>query len=179
MSAIAPSDRNKKNAFLYSVQLQVNEIALEMTALCDTGAQTPLVISPRAAKLVADTLGATIKQLPKPIQYVDYRGKIAGKATKFVEASLEIDSRRFLKQRFVITECDHDVFIGLKWLAEQQVILDCKNHGLIWPEESTALAKYSPAIVVPKTDPQRILNTKKMLDAEIKSGKQPRKDTRF
>lgn len=83
MSAIAPSDRNKKNAFLYSVQLQVNEIALEMTALCDTGAQTPLVISPRAAKLVAYKLGATIKQLPKPIQYVDYRGKIPSRSSRY------------------------------------------------------------------------------------------------
>ncbi|CCE31368.1 uncharacterized protein CPUR_05221 [Claviceps purpurea 20.1] len=91
-----------------------------MTALCDTGAQTPLVISPRAAKVVADTLGATIKQLPKPMQYVDYREKIAGKATKFVEASLEIDSRRFLKQRFVITESDHDVFISLKCCAQDR-----------------------------------------------------------
>ena len=150
MSTVAEVGSSKKHkAFTKTVQIQVNGIGLPAIALCDTGAQTRLLVSPLMARQAKKRLGARIVRLEEPIQLQDYRKQPAGQIRKQMIASLEIDGRRFRDQVFQITETGHDVFIGLSWMEEQRLLLDCKNRNIIWPDDIPALAKFSPAITLP------------------------------
>jgi hypothetical protein len=148
MASIAKVD-GKCNAFVENTHIQVNGIGLPAIALCDTGAQTHLLVSPTVARRARKQLQARVTRLDNPIQLLDYRKQPAGRVEKKLIATLEIDGRRFPDQSFLVTETGHDVFIGLRWMEEHGLLLDCKNHKIIWPDDLPALAKFSPAIELP------------------------------
>lgn len=133
-------------AFTRSVSVLVNGVSLPTKALCDTGAQTRLLISPRFANQVQKRLGVRAEPLDKAVQFQDYRQRQAGKATHRLIATFEIDGRRFPKQEFIITETGYDIFVGLYWMADQGIMMNCKERTLVWPEETPAMAKFSPSI---------------------------------
>jgi hypothetical protein len=144
--------KENSHSFVINAQLHMNGIGLPIKALCDTGASARLLISPQAAEKAVKRLGASKKKLKTPIVLSDYRRQEAGRITHVLYASLEINQRRFLKQRFWITECGHDVFIGHRWLVERDVYLHPRTKTLMWPEDQPPLAKYSPAVILPKED---------------------------
>jgi hypothetical protein len=139
----------ESKAFTQTAQIQVNGIGFPATALCDTGAQTKLLISPLVARQAEKRLGARIVRLTRSIQLQDYRRQPAGRVKRKLIATLEIDGRRFPEQHFLITETGHDVFIGLEWMDEHDVSLNCRHRKIIWPDDPPALAEYSPAVKPP------------------------------
>jgi hypothetical protein len=150
MSSMAEVDGKKRsNAFTKNTHIQVNGIGLPAIALCDTGAQTHLLVSPAFARRARKQLQACVTRLDKPIQLLDYRKQPAGRVEKKLIATLEIDGRRFPDQSFLVTETGHDVFIGLHWMEEHGLLLDCKTHNIIWPDDLPAIAKFSSAIELP------------------------------
>ena len=141
---------NKKNlnTFVVPVQVQIGGLALEMKALCDTGADISLSMSSRMASQAVERLGARIEPMDEPLQLADYRRKATGKATSKIIATLELDKRRFLEQEFLVIDTGHDVFTGQEWLSNQDVWVHPKTKSFFWPEDKPDLAKYSPAIIV-------------------------------
>ena len=167
MSTIAQIDsKSHHHSFTKIVQAQVNGIAITIEALCDTGADTSLLINHAAARRMQQQLGTRLERLEKPIQLSDYRCENAGKITKKLTATLEIDKRRFPNQTFLVTECGHDLFIGQHWLAEQDVWIHPRTRAFHWPDKSLPLAKFAPAITLPKPDPEMKLNLKNQQDAD-------------
>lgn len=158
MSTIAQIGSNPRpKSFIIRTQIQVNGVALSVKALCDTGADISLLISPAIAKQAAERLGARLQRLKTPLLLSDYRKQDAGRITHKLKATLEIDGRRFSNQMFYVTESGHDMFIGQDWLVEQDVWIHPKTQTFAWPERTPSLAKFSPAIRLPnmldKPDP--------------------------
>lgn len=146
MSTLATVDRNESSSFTTKVQIQVNGLGFPTTALCDTGADARLLVSPTVAARAQKSLHARITKLKKPIRLRDFRRRAAGTVTMKMIASLEIDGRRFPNETFWVTETGHDVFIGQYWLAEKNVLMWPRERKLIWPDDTPALAKFAPAI---------------------------------
>ena len=106
------------------------------------------------AKKAHERLGADIVKKSKPLGLSDYRRQPAGQATHELVASFEVDGRLFPKQKFLILDTGHDIFIGQDWLVEQNVWLHPKTRSFGWPDDKPALAQYSPAIPLPRTVPK-------------------------
>jgi len=88
---------------------------LKPKALCDTGAEIRLAVSHAMAKKAHERLGAHIVKKSKPLRLSDYRRQPAGQATHELVASFEVDGRLFPRQKFLILDTGHDIFIGQDW----------------------------------------------------------------
>ena len=64
------------------------------------------------AKKAHERLGANIVKKSKPLRLSDYRRQPAGQATHELVASFEVDGRLFPRQKFLILDTRHDIFIG-------------------------------------------------------------------
>ena len=106
------------------------------------------------AKKAQESLGAEIVKKLKPLHLSDYRLQPAGKATHELVVSFVVDGRQFPKQRFLILDIGHDIFIGQDWLVEQDVWLHLRTRSFGWPDNKPALAQYSPAISLPRKVPK-------------------------
>lgn len=102
-------------------------------------------------------LGATMERLPKTIHLNDFNKIPSEKSIHLVRLSLEIDGRKFPRQKFLVTPTADNVIIGQEWFARHRVGLFPAARTLIWPQDTPALASYSSAITVPQTiDPLNI-----------------------
>jgi hypothetical protein len=116
---IATIDRSgNQNAFLVPTQIQVDRLYLRIEALYDTGAAISLAGSYTMAQTAHKSLGAEIIKQPKPLPLSDYRRQPVGKAIHKLVASFVIDGQQFPKQRFLILDIGHDIFIGQDWLVK-------------------------------------------------------------
>ena len=111
----------KSRTFVVPAQIQIDGLGLQTKALCDTGADISLSVSPMMALRAVKHLNARIKRLCKPIPLADYRRKPLGEATHQLIATFELDNRRFKNQRFLIIDTGYNVFIGQEWFSEQNV----------------------------------------------------------
>src|SRR4030088_2454312 len=152
---VARIDRSSnQNTFTVPTQIQVDGLCLRTQAICDTGAEISLAISHAMAKKAQESLGAEIVKKPKPLHLSDYRRQPAGKATHELVVSFVVDGRQFPKQRFLILDTGHDIFIGQDWLVKQDVWLHPKTRSFSWPDDKPALARYAPSIPLPRTVPR-------------------------
>lgn len=149
VSTVTKVGRNSNDSFTKPVSLVVDGIGLPTVALCDTGAQTFLLISPSFGRRLQQNLKIKPKTLDQPLQFKDYRQQNAGTATQSLTCTLEIDGRCFPKQEFIITETGYDVFVGFRWMAQHRLLLDCLNRQLIWPDDFSSQAKSSPSTIRP------------------------------
>jgi hypothetical protein len=140
VSTIAQISRENSTSFVVNAYIQAINAKLLIEALCDTGAELKLLISPNAAAEAVKKIGARRKRLRKPICLQDYRGRQAGSITHILDATIEVAGRKFPQQRFWITDIKHDVFIGQKWLTEQGVWMHPRTKTLKWeePEKKTS-----------------------------------------
>ena len=146
MFTLARVGNKGSSSFTTKVQIQVDGIGFPTTALCDTGADARLLVSPAVAARAQKSLRARVFTLREPIQLQDFRRRPAGKITMKMIASLEIDGRRFPDETFWVTETGCDIFIGQYWLAEKNVLMWPRERQLIWPDDIPAVAKFAPAI---------------------------------
>src|SRR3982074_1397087 len=152
---VARIDRSSnQNTFTVPTQIQVDGLCLRTQAFCDTGAEISLAISHAMAKKAQESLGAKIVKKHNPLHLSASRRHPAGKATHELVVSFVIDGRQFPKQRFLILNTGHDIFIGQDWLVKQDVWLHPKTRSFGWPDNKPALAQYSPAIPLPRKVPK-------------------------
>nr|BAF99128.1 pol polyprotein [Pyricularia oryzae] len=178
MPQIAKIDRSPKlNTFLAPIQLQDKGRGLNAQALCDTGADVYLSIRPSLAKKVAQRLELPVKKLPKPLDFGDFNRKVTARATEYLRLTLQIDGRQFPRQKFILLETAHDVFIGQEWWTKHRVGLFPATRSFVWPNDLPAMAQYSPAIVVQRSNPP--LDLEAQTDAVRRDRKMEQEDRRI
>ncbi|KAM4058541.1 hypothetical protein HRG_008811 [Hirsutella rhossiliensis] len=83
--------------------------------------------------------------------------KVSQIATGYIQkqlvATFVIDGRSFANETFDIAECGHDIFIGLFWMREKRLLLDCAARQIIWPDDLPASPSSpdDPALVKPRS----------------------------
>lgn len=133
MPTIAQIGSKNTDSFIIKAQLRTRDEEMPIEALCDTGADARLLVSPEIAQRAAKRLGATIKKLERPIVLTDYRQQEAGRVTHALHTSLRVNDRLFPEVLW-ITETGHDVFIGQRWFAEKDIWLHPRTRTLKWPK---------------------------------------------
>lgn len=145
---VATASGNSKIEFVEKTSVINQGIGVNATALLDTGAKVDLLMSYEMAVKANKGTGAKIWKLKSPIKLFDFRKQPASTIEHKMIMTFEMDGRRFRDQTFLITDTSHDIFVGMKWLNSQKVLLDCMNTKIIWPDDTPALAKFAPAITV-------------------------------
>jgi transposase InsO family protein len=107
-------------------------------------------------------LGIKAKLFPTPIQVKGYDGKKGSPATHYLLLNLTIDGRRQQEIPFCILDLgNHDVILGLKWLAYYDIWLNPRDRKLIWPEDNSRLSAtpFQKEIHIPREvlEKQRII----------------------
>ena len=113
-------------------------------------------MSPSFAHRVEQALKGKILQLPKPLQLKDFRGNPAGCVADYIRATLTIDGRRFINQRFLVMAASRDVFIGQDFWVEHRAGLFPFNKTIQWPDDLPPLAYTSKPIMVPSGPPRPV-----------------------
>jgi hypothetical protein len=63
-------------------------------------------------------------------------GKTKEPVTHVIFLDLRIDGRQSKEVPLLIADLgNHEIILGRKWLAEQDIWLDVKNRRMIWPNE--------------------------------------------
>jgi RNase H-like domain found in reverse transcriptase/Reverse transcriptase (RNA-dependent DNA polymerase)/Integrase zinc binding domain len=145
--------QNVNSSFLIQTFVGMHGFELPLKALCDTGADTGLLISPTAARAAVVRLGAVAKSLRSPIPLKDYQMNRAGSITHSVRLSFRIKGRLFPSQEFYVTDIGHDIFIGQHWLSEKDVWIHCKTKAIRWPESLPPEPRGAPRSVLPTRNP--------------------------
>lgn len=96
---------------------------------------------PNVAAHVCKILKTTLIKLDNPLQLSDFRRKAAGLATHKLIADFHLDKKVFSQQEFIVAECGYDVFMGQKWLDNQDVWLHPRSRTFKWPDESKPKTK--------------------------------------
>jgi RNase H-like domain found in reverse transcriptase/Reverse transcriptase (RNA-dependent DNA polymerase)/Integrase zinc binding domain/Chromo (CHRromatin Organisation MOdifier) domain len=145
--------QNANSSFLVQTFVGMHGFELPLNALCDTGADTGLLISPTAARAAISRLGAIAQPLRNPIPLKDYQMNQAGSITHSVRLSFRIDNRLFPSQEFYVTDIGHDVFIGQHWLSEKDVWIHCRTRTIRWPASHPPEPRGSPRSILPSRNP--------------------------
>ena len=126
-----------KDSLVFGAQLAVNGRTVEVSCLGDTGADGYIFVNENLVGLLA-SLGLRTRRLPEPCPVTGFDGGLRDPITHAVKLPLMIDGRVQIRQPMLVTELGkHDVILGKMWFAEHGVLPDCKNHRLIWPEQTS------------------------------------------
>jgi RNase H-like domain found in reverse transcriptase/Reverse transcriptase (RNA-dependent DNA polymerase)/Integrase zinc binding domain/Chromo (CHRromatin Organisation MOdifier) domain len=160
MYTIAQIGSKNPTSFTVQAKLKAQDSEIPIEALCDTGAETRLLVSPKIAKRAVKRTRATIEKLKRPILLTDYRLQDAGLVTHVLHSSLIVDNRMFKNETFWITETGHDVFIGQNWFVEKDVWLHPRTRTLKWPEpkivtESPTITRIAALHAQVRQDPRQ------------------------
>jgi hypothetical protein len=84
------------------------------------------------AKIVCKFLDVIQKQLPTPYRVQGFDRQAANSITEYLEANLIIDGRKQLKLPMLVVKLGgQDLILGRKWVADFDILIDCKNRKLI------------------------------------------------
>ena len=158
-SSVAEIDLSKLlggQSFNVPSQIALNGFSFPMTTLADTGANGSLFIDRQRAVEIARFYDTKIQRLDTTAETKGFNGRQGPSITHAIILHLIIDNRRFLNQTFLLVDLgQHDMIIGRRWLAEQDVWMDVRNRRLIWPNECVPTDEVRLATTRPL--PKRIL----------------------
>ena len=136
------------DSFTLPCRLAANGLAMNVTALIDTGANGEVFIHTKHFDFVEKRLRVYIRTARKPVSLTGYDNKHSESISRVFTANLVIEGRR-VETHFIF--CDtgrHDLFVGRRWLAKTKALADCANRRLVWLEEPPYQA--SKDLVVPR-----------------------------
>ena len=138
-------------AFTLSCTVSNNGLGIKTSTLIDTGANGFVFIDTEFAKTVCKFLDVTRKRLPTPCRVQGFDGQVANSITEYLEANLIIDGRKQLKMPMLVVKLGgQDMILGRKWAADFDILIDCKNRKLIWPEDQPKAKDWSRVIITHK-----------------------------
>ena len=143
------NNKSDHPSFTTAAKLRVNGIAVNASALCDTGAHCYLLVSQKKADEVRHRLKGKYKKLKEPTQLEDFAHAKRYDITRVLIVDFEINGRIFPRSRFLVSPCVDDILIGNYWFAEHDVLLRCRTNTIIWPDNKPATAQFSKAMVLP------------------------------
>jgi hypothetical protein len=88
------------------------------------------------AEKLAQHFQTHVIPLGQPCAVKGYNSKTAILITHLIRLTLKIQGQIQQNLPFLIMELGkHDVILGQMWLAKHGVLIDCRYHQLLWPEE--------------------------------------------
>ena len=128
-----------------------NGLGIKTHVLIDTGANGFIFIDSELANLAIQHLGAELKELPTPCAINGFDGKTAPPITQYLELSLFIDRTRQQRLPMLVVRLGgHDLIIGRTWIDRYNILVDCRNRQLIWPDEPLESPSWSKIIATHK-----------------------------
>ena len=138
------------------IQLVKNGLSIASLSLIDTGAGGYGFIDAEFLSLIGNRLGATLIPLRKEVRVKGYDGHSPQGITHAMKFSIQIDGRRIDDEPFLVLNLgNHEIILRRKWLAEHDVLLDCKNRRLVWPDHPSL--RDEVVTKIPKVIPRKIL----------------------
>ena len=144
----------EQDSFTLGVQVARNGLSIAINALIDTGANGYVFICTPLATKLAQFFGVGTIPLGQDCPVRGYDGRMGEPITHAIVLDLRIDGRKMPNTPMLIADLGrHDIIIGRKWLAESQVLPDCTNNRLLWPEELPPWKEVANQLVgtLPKT----------------------------
>lgn len=77
-------------------------------------------------------------------------GGYDGKSTQLIdtiyETTMEVQDTPIENTNLVVLNMKHDLILGRQWLAQHDVMLDVKNHRLLFPKTTSSPPENSPEL---------------------------------
>ena len=142
-----------------------NRLRIQIRVLVNTKVNGFVFIDSELAKLACRHLNLQNKPLRTPCNVRGFDRKQANPITHYIEMSLTIDGRLQSKIPMLIVDLGRqDLIIGRQWAANFDVLINCRERKLIWPE--TQPKNYRRVIAVKKEDLIRPVNQQHQQDAD-------------
>ena len=128
-----------------------NGFGIKTHTLIDTGANGFVFIDSKLARLAIQHLGVELKELATPYRVNGFDGQKASPITHYLELSLHIDRTRQQKVPMLVVKLGgHDLILGRAWIDRYNVLVDCRNRQLVWPDEPLESPSWSKVIATHK-----------------------------
>lgn len=126
----------EQDSFTLGVQVAGNGVSIATNALIDTGANGYVFLNTLLAIKLAQFFGVGTIPLGHTCPVRGYDGRKGEPITHAIVLDLRVDGRRLPSTPMLIADLGkHDIILGKEWLAENQVLPDCSNNRLLWPDE--------------------------------------------
>jgi len=126
----------EQDSLVSPIRLAKNRLSITTKVLMDTGANGYAFLDIFLAEKLARHFQTHVIPLEQPCAVKGYDGKTAAPITHLIRLTLKIQGRVQQHLPFLIVELGkHDVILGRMWMAEHGVLIDCRHHRLLWPEE--------------------------------------------
>jgi hypothetical protein len=130
-----------------------NGFSVPLTALADSGANGFAFINTACAIDIAKFLNLKAQPLVRPIGTKGFDGRQGKPVTHILTLHLSIDGQRQENIPFLILDLgNHDIILGLKWMAYFNVWLNPRDKRLMWPDDPkrTNAPSFQREIQVPR-----------------------------
>ncbi|KAK2626439.1 hypothetical protein QTJ16_003614 [Diplocarpon rosae] len=107
---------------------------MDLSALIDCGANASSIINRKKLTSLAELLHPPTHHLKQPIPLQGFDGQPSEAIKQIIQCDFTIDNHTFKDQYLLAADLgSHDMIIGRKWLAENDVMVDCRRKKLYWP----------------------------------------------
>ena len=143
-----------------------NGLEIKTRTLIDTGANGYIFIDKRFAEKASQHLNVPIQDLPEARNIRSFEGKQGNPITQYIEMNLHIDGRKQNKQTMLIVQLGgHDLILGKTWAKEYNVLVDCKNQQLLWPDDSKPSKGWDRVVATHRRNLFPVVNVEHQADA--------------
>ena len=127
--------------FSISCTISRNGYGIDLHSLIDSGANGFAFMNASFAIEATKFLNVKPVQLKRPIPVKGFDGERGNTITHILILHLTIDGRRQEDIPFCLLDLgNHDVILGLKWMAYFDIWLNPRDRRLVWPDDESRLA---------------------------------------
>ena len=113
-----------------------NGLGIKTSVLINTRANGFVFVNTEFAKTACQFLSLEKQLLRTPCHVRGFDSQRANLITEYLKATLIINKRRQLKVLILVVKLrGQDLILGRQWAADLNILLNCKNKRLIWPDD--------------------------------------------
>jgi hypothetical protein len=126
----------EQDSLVSPIRLAKNGLSIATKALIDTRANGYTFMDIFLAIKLAQHFQTHIIPLEQPCAVKGYDSKTTMPITHLIHLTLKIQRRVQQNLPFLIVELGkHNIILRQMWLAKHGVLINCRHHQLLWPEE--------------------------------------------
>jgi hypothetical protein len=138
------------DSLVFNTELMINGRSFSISALCDTGADGSIFIDTALVALLCQQQGLRVQRLERQCPVNGFDGKPARPITHAVILSMCIEGHVHQQVPMLVADLGkHDLILGRIWLAQHDVLLDCRRRRMIWPHEPTLFEEVCNQVSLP------------------------------
>ena len=154
-----------RDSLVFNIRLIHNGRSFTISALADTGADGSVFINEELVILLGKKFGLRTHKLDRECPVRGFDGRLSRPITYIVLLSMNVDDRVHQQVPMLVANLGrHDLIIGRMWFAENDVLLDCRRHRMIWPDENTLFDEVASQLAAPV--PMTILKRTAQIEPE-------------